>query len=102
MDTKEELKEIMNKQIIISKNIDKALEFHTKLNPIDLYSQVDSEEFRDQQSKIQAMVITWIDMFDEMLEVGSDLPVALLARASEIARSMTKEDRDDKETTHEG
>ncbi|MCF7875982.1 hypothetical protein K9M06_02890 [Candidatus Bipolaricaulota bacterium] len=92
-DPKKELKDTMDKQIVMSKNLDKALEFHTKMNPIDtvLKPLEGREEFRDQQSKVESMVNTWIDTYMAMLEEGDELPVDLIGRASEIARDLREE-----------
>jgi hypothetical protein len=92
-DPKEELKDTMDKQLVMAKNLDKALEFHTKMNPIDsvLKPLEEREEFRDQQSKVESMVNTWIDTFMAMLEEGDELPVDLIGRASEIAKEMREE-----------
>ena len=98
-DPKKELKDTMDKQIVMSKNLDKALEFHTKMNPIDsvLKPLEGREEFRDQQSKVESMVNTWIDTFMAMLEEGDELPVDLVGRAAEIAKELREGEEEGEE-----
>lgn len=62
----------------------------TVLKPLE-----DREEFRDQQSKVESMVNTWIDTYMAMLEEGDELPVDLIGRASEIARELREEDEEE-------
>lgn len=81
---------------LIGLNVDKALEYLHKTNPIEQIEKplMDSEtEIRDFEDQMHQRIQDWLGAWDKTISRGEDLPQSLIARAVELAeRSREKEE----------
>lgn len=101
VDPREELRESYDRILLMSKLQEKAIEYVLAMNPIEhILTRLEGDQFKDQRDKVSGMVNLWIDMFDDMLKEGKTLPVDMIGRASEIAKTQ-REAKHETKTTHE-
>jgi len=91
----EEKEKAMQTGFILDTYIDEALKVLEKLNPVHtlipliVSKEKGAEPLVDpRDNRVKAIVDTWLTMFDNVLKEGKELPVDLIGRAAEIAKSL--------------
>lgn len=89
-DMREEQRIEMAKHLLIGTKVDKALEFLHETDPIDNIEKTlqDSKvEVRNLDDQMQQRIQDWLGTWDKVISEGEDLPVDLIGRAVELAKS---------------
>jgi hypothetical protein len=90
-DAREELQNAYNKHLIMEKNIDQALSFLLRLNPLEVIApklEGKAELTGDVRGKLQMLTQMWIDIYSDTLREGKDISRDLIGRAAEIAKEL--------------
>jgi len=93
-DMREEQRIEMAKQLLMGRNVDKALEFIHGFDPIEnIAKPLDEADFeiRDVEDQLQQRVQDWLSIWDKTMSESEDLPVDLIGRAVELAKSSREE-----------
>lgn len=89
---RDEIRKAYDVHTLMEKNIDQALKVLLNTNPLDIVlpKLVDAkpEWVGDQKSAVQKMVNNWMGTFDDTLDAGKEIPVDLMGRAAELAKSL--------------
>jgi hypothetical protein len=82
-----ELKDSFDRDQLIQRNIDMALDVVLRTNPAEnILKNIDDEELEEQsRDQVQSMMNEWLDMYRDMLEEGRPLPRDLIGRSAELA-----------------
>lgn len=91
---REELKESFDRNQLIQRNIDMALDVVLRTNPAEnILKNIDDEELQEQsRDQVQSMMNEWLDMYRDLLEEGRPLPRDLIGRSAELAEDMREEE----------
>lgn len=93
-DMREEQRIEMAKHLLIGTKVDKAIEILHETDPIENIEKTleNSEvEVRDLDDQMQQRIQDWLGMWDKVISEGEDLPVDLIGRAVELAKSSRGE-----------
>lgn len=84
---REELKESFDRNQLIRRNVDMALDVVLRTNPAEnILKNIDDDELADQsRDQVQSMMNEWLDMYRDVLEEGRTLPRDLIGRSAELA-----------------
>jgi hypothetical protein len=82
-----ELKDSFDRDQLIQRNIDMALDVVLRTNPAEnILKNIDDKELEEQsRDQVQSMMNEWLDMYRDMLEEGRPLPRDLIGRSAELA-----------------
>lgn len=91
---REELKESFDRNQLIQRNIDMALDVVLRTNPAEnILKNIDDEELQEQsRDQVQSMMNEWLDMYRDLLEEGRPLPRDLIGRSAELAEEIREEE----------
>lgn len=91
---REELKESFDRNQLMKRNIDMALDVVLRTNPAEnILKNIDDEELQEQsRDQVQSMMNEWLDMYRDLLEEGRPLPRDLIGRSAELAEEMRDSD----------
>lgn len=91
---REELKASFDRNQLIQRNIDMALDVVLRTNPAEnILKNIDDEELQEQsRDQVQSMMNEWLDMYRDLLEEGRPLPRDLIGRSAELAEDMREEE----------
>lgn len=89
-----ELKDSFDRDQLIQRNIDMALDVVLRTNPAEnILKNIDDEELEEQsRDQVQSMMNEWLDMYRDMLEEGRPLPRDLIGRSAELAEEGRKQE----------
>ena len=87
---REELKESFDRNQLMKRNIDMALDVVLRTNPAEnILKNIDDEDLQEQsRDQVQSMMNEWLDMYRDLLEEGRPLPRDLIGRSAELAEDM--------------
>jgi|GEM_PF-4256783 len=87
---REELKESFDRNQLIQRNIDMALDVVLRTNPAEnILKNIDDEELQEHsKDQVQSMMNEWLDMYRDVLEEGRPLPRDLIGRSAELAEEV--------------
>jgi len=87
---REELKDSFDRNQLIQRNIDMALDVVLRTNPAEnILKNIDDEELQDHsKDQVQSMMNEWLDMYRDVLEEGRPLPRDLIGRSAELAEEV--------------
>ncbi len=87
---REELKDSFDRNQLIKRNIDMALDVVLRTNPAEnILKNIDDEELQEHsKDQVQSMMNEWLDMYRDVLEEGRPLPRDLIGRSAELAEEM--------------
>jgi hypothetical protein len=91
---REELKDSFDRNQLIQRNIDMALDVVLRTNPAEnILKNIDDEELADQsRDQVQSMMNEWLDMYRDLLEEGRPLPRDLIGRSAELAEETREKE----------
>ncbi len=91
---REELKDSFDRNQLIQRNIDMALDVVLRTNPAEnILKNIDDDELQDQsRDQVQSMMNEWLDMYRDMLEEGRPLPRDLIGRSAELAEERREQE----------
>jgi len=91
---REELKDSFDRNQLIQRNIDMALDVVLRTNPAEnILKNIDDEELVDQsRDQVQSMMNEWLDMYRDLLEEGRPLPRDLIGRSAELAEETREKE----------
>lgn len=91
---REELKDSFDRNQLIQRNIDMALDVVLRTNPAEnILKNIDDEELADQsRDQVQSMMNEWLDMYRDLLEEGRPLPRDLIGRSAELAEEIREKE----------
>lgn len=88
----EQVKEAFSEQMLMSKQIETALQYMANTNPIEtVLRPLDGQDEKlrtHAQQYLQLMMQTWLETYTKALGAGQDLPVDLLGRAADLAKNQ--------------
>jgi hypothetical protein len=89
-----ELKDSFDRDQLIQRNIDMALDVVLRTNPAEnILKNIDDKELEEQsRDQVQSMMNEWLDMYRDMLEEGRPLPRDLIGRSAELAEEGRKQE----------
>ncbi len=87
---REELKDSFDRNQLIQRNIDMALDVVLRTNPAEnILKNIDDEELQEHsKDQVQSMMNEWLDMYRDVLEEGRPLPRDLIGRSAELAEEV--------------
>lgn len=87
---REELKDSFDRNQLIQRNIDMALDVVLRTNPAEnILKNIDDEDLQDHsKDQVQSMMNEWLDMYRDVLEEGRPLPRDLIGRSAELAEEV--------------
>lgn len=87
---RKELKESFDRNQLMKRNIDMALDVVLRTNPAEnILKNIDDEDLQEQsRDQVQSMMNEWLDMYRDLLEEGRPLPRDLIGRSAELAEEM--------------
>jgi len=90
----EQVKEAFLEAQLIDKKIESALRYMENMNPVErILKTVDpqDEQLRKAtQERVQIMMQSWLQTYDNVLSEGKDLPKDLMGSAADLARKTRK------------
>lgn len=91
---REELKDSFDRNQLIQRNIDMALDVVLRTNPAEnILKNIDDDELQEQsRDQVQSMMNEWLDMYRDMLEEGRPLPRDLIGRSAELAEERREQE----------
>lgn len=91
---REELKDSFDRNQLIQRNIDMALDVVLRTNPAEnILKNIDDDELEEQsRDQVQSMMNEWLDMYRDMLEEGRPLPRDLIGRSAELAEQRREQE----------
>jgi hypothetical protein len=91
---REELKDSFDRNQLIQRNIDMALDVVLRTNPAEnILKNIDDEELAEQsRDQVQSMMNEWLDMYRDLLEEGRPLPRDLIGRSAELAEETREKE----------
>lgn len=90
----EELKDSFDRNQLIQRNIEMALDVVLRTNPAEnILKDIDDDDLREQsRDQVQSMMNEWLDMYRDMLEEGRPLGRDLIGRSAELAEERRKQE----------
>jgi hypothetical protein len=84
------LKHSFDRNQLIQRNIDMALNVVLRTNPAEnILKNIDDEELQEHsKDQVQSMMNEWLDMYRDVLEEGRPLPRDLIGRSAELAEEV--------------
>ncbi len=91
---RKELKDSFDRNQLIQRNIDMALDVVLRTNPAEnILKNIDDDELQEQsRDQVQSMMNEWLDMYRDMLEEGRPLPRDLIGRSAELAEERREQE----------
>jgi len=95
MEIEKEKEKVFQFGLVMDTYIDQTLRILEKLNPVNnLLPLLTTKEkggpplVETHDPRVKGIIDSWLNMFNDVLKTGKDLPVDLISRAAEIAREM--------------
>lgn len=91
---REELKDSFDRNQLIQRNIDMALDVVLRTNPAEnVLKNIDDDDLQEQsRDQVQSMMNEWLDMYRDLLEEGRPLPRDLIGRSAELAEEVREDE----------
>jgi hypothetical protein len=98
-----QLKESFAESQLVEKKIETALNFITNMNPVErILKTIDPQDEAIRKitlDRVQAMMNTYLEIYDIALKEGRDLPKDLLGSAADLTKKTRKKYQDENPKT---
>lgn len=90
IDFTEEYKQSFSHALLTDKYMTMTLDYILNTNPVTVIlknlDDLDDNQKKDIQDRVQAQMQTWLETFENVLKEGKTLPVDLIGRAADLAK----------------